>query len=424
MTEELLNFLWKNKLYTTDSLILADGLNIEVIHPGEYNRDEGPDFFNTRIKIDETIWAGNAEVHVKASDWIKHGHSGNGSYNNVILHIVAENDIAIERADGNAIPAIVLKCNETILAQYQYLLQNRLWVPCAKQLPSVNSFTKSLWLEKLGIERLEEKSKDIVQHLNQTQNDWEETFYRILARSFGFHLNGQAFEQLAQSLPHKVLVKHADSLIQTEALIFGQAGFLNGIIPYDDYFNKLQKEYNFLAKKYKLKSLSVHLWKFLRLRPGNFPTIRLAEFSSLIHKHPNLFSTIRDSVSLSNLFELFNIKTSEYWNNHYMFGKVSKAKEKVLGHDSAEILFINAIIPALFMYGKSYGLAHIQDKALDLLNQLPAEKNSIIENWNKLGIVTHNAFHSQALLQLKYGYCDKHKCLDCAIGNKILMELV
>lgn len=420
MTEDLLIFLWKNKLYSPDSLVLPDGTKFEVVNPGEHNRDAGPDFFNTRIKIDNTIWAGNAEVHVRASDWIKHDHNSNESFQNVILHIVAENDAEIKDAKGEVLPAIALKCSDAILAQYNYLLQNQQWIPCAKYINQIDSFAISIWVEKMGIAKLEEKTKSINLHLDQTKNDWEEVLYRIMMRSFGFQLNGQPFEQLAKSLPLKILEKHHQSLINTEALLFGQAGFLIELIPYDDYFQKLQKEYRYLAQKYNLKPIARHLWKFLRLRPGNFPTIRIAQMAALIHKNPRLFASIREISSISELKELLEVIPSNYWNNHYNFGKVSKEKEKAIGENSLELIVINAVIPVLFMYGKKTGLEQCQNKALDFFEEIDPEKNSIIEKWNKLGIKTHNAFHSQALIYLKNNYCNKRLCLECNIGNKIL----
>jgi hypothetical protein len=420
MTEELLIFLWKHKLYAPESLVVSDGSTMEVIHPGDHNRDAGPDFFNTRIKTGNTIWAGNAEVHVKASDWIKHDHNSNAAFQNVILHIVAENDMEITDIRGEPIPVITLRFNEAILAQYNYLLENRSWVSCARQLPSVDSFIISLWLEKLGIERLEAKTQEISVHLEQTQNNWEEVLYRMIMKSFGFHLNSQTFEYLAKSLPYKILEKHSESLLHTEALLYGQAGMLNELLPYDDYFLKIQKEYRFLAKKFGLRPLQRHLWKFLRMRPGNFPTIRIAQIASFIHHHPRLFASVREATSVEELVMLFGSPTSIYWNNHYLFGKVSKPKEKTIGAVSIESILINSVIPVLFIYGKKSGLEQFQNNALDFLAMLNCEKNSITENWQKLGIKAKNAFHTQALLQLKKCYCDKHLCLDCSIGNKIL----
>jgi hypothetical protein len=420
MTEDLLKFLWKHKLYLPESLKFADGSVLEVIHPGEHNYDAGPDFFNTRIKVGNTIWAGNAEIHVRASDWNKHNHHTNEAYQNVILHIVAENDTEVKNSRGEAIPSITLRCNDAIIAQYDYLLQNSLWVPCAKHIKNVDSFVVSLWMEKLGIARLEEKTRDISLHLEQTQNNWEEVLYRMLLRSFGFHQNSQPFEQLAKSISYKILEKHAGSILHTEALLFGQAGFLSELLPYDDYFLKLQKEYRYLSGKYNIKPLQRHIWKFLRMRPGNFPTVRLAQISAVIHHRSKMFAFIREAESLQQLKELFAVKTSVYWENHYMFGKVSRPKEKNIGDESVETVLINSVIPILFIYGKKQGLEHYQNKALDFLGQLAPEKNSIVEKWQGMGVKVSNAFQSQALLYLKNSYCDSHKCLECSIGSKIL----
>ncbi|HEX3007041.1 MAG TPA: DUF2851 family protein [Bacteroidales bacterium] len=420
MTEDLLIFLWKNKLYFPETLILSDGTTIEVVHPGERNNDSGPDFFNTRIKTGNTIWAGNAEVHVRASDWIRHKHNEDAAFQNVILHIVAENDAVITNSGGEEIPTVTIKCDDAILARYHYLLQNTQWVPCAKHIKQIDPFIVTFWLEKLGIARLESKINDISAHLGQTQNNWEEVLYRMLMRSFGFHLNCLPFEDLAKALPYKVLEKHAESLLHLEALLFGQAGFLNELLPYDDSFTKLQKEYRYLANKYNLKAIPRHYWKFLRLRPGNFPTIRLAQVAALIPNRSKLFTFIKDVQTIPELKSIFEVTTSAYWNNHYQFGKVSKEKNKTIGDDSIESIIINSIVPILFIYGKKTGQEQYQNKALDFLGQLNPEKNAITDNWIKLGIKPTSAFHTQALLQLKNFYCDKHRCLECEIGSKIL----
>ncbi len=424
MTEELLKFLWKHKLYLPQSLTFEDGSAVEVIHPGEHNSDAGPDFFNTRIKVGNTIWAGNAEVHVRASDWNRHNHSTNDAYQNVILHIVAENDAEVKNSRGDAIPSIILRCNDAIIAQYNYLLQNSLWVPCARNIKGIDPFVVSLWIEKLGIARLEEKTQDIALNLDQTQNNWEEVLYRMLLRSFGFHQNSQPFELLAKSLPFKILEKHAGSIMHTEALLFGQAGFLSELLPYDDYYLKLQKEYRYLSEKFSLKPLPRHNWKFLRMRPGNFPTVRLAQIASVIHHRSKMFAFIREAETLEQLKELFAVKPSVYWDNHYMFGKVSRPKEKNIGVDSVETVLINSVIPLLFMYGKRVGAEYFQNRALDLLGQLPPEKNSVTEKWQSVGVKANNAFQSQALLYLKSYYCDRHRCLECTIGSKILSSAV
>lgn len=420
MTEELLVFLWRHRLYLPESLQLPDGRNIEVIHPGELNSNAGPDFFNTRIRIGNTIWAGNAEVHTNASDWVKHKHHTDSAYDNVILHIVDTMDAEITNSKGNMIPCIKLSCNGSILAHYEYLKKSSSWVPCQKYIGKVDSFIISLWLNKLGIERLEQKSEDIAQLLLQTQNDWEEVFYRIMARSFGFHLNSQAFDALAKALPFKLLLKHSDNLLYLEALLFGQAGLLADPLPLDDYYRKLQKEYAFLATKYNLKPLAGHIWKFLRLRPVNFPTIRIAQFAALIHQCPHLFNTCKQLNQPEEFYQLFQIKASQYWDNHFLFGKFSRTHEKNLGKESVDILLLNSVIPVLFMYGNMHGMESLKNRALDLLEKIAPEKNSTMDNWKKLGITISNAYTTQSLLQLKTNYCEKHRCMECSVGNKIL----
>lgn len=349
MTEELLIFLWKHKLFSPGSLVLPDGTEVEVIHPGEHNRDSGPDFFNTRIKTGNTIWAGNAEIHVKASDWLRHGHNNNEAFRNVILHIVAENDMEIRNAVGEILPVVTLKCNDSVIAQYNYLLENRQWVSCARQIKEIDPFLITLWLEKLGIARLEEKSKEISEHLFQTQNDWEEVLYRMVMRSFGFHLNGHPFEQLAKSVSYKIIEKHAGSLLHTEALLFGQGGFLNELLPYDDYFLKLQKEYRFMAQKYGLKPIQYHLWKFLRLRPGNFPTIRIAQLASVIHQQSRLFAYIREAQSIHDLRAILIIPPQATGIIIICSVKCPDLKKKILERIQW-ILFLSMLLFLFFLY--------------------------------------------------------------------------
>jgi len=422
MKEEFLHYIWKYKLYKSGNLKKKKKKKIEIIKTGTHNFDSGPDFFNAKIKIDETVWIGNVEIHMNSSDWFSHNHNTNKAYDNVILQVVNHHDKEIFRTDGQSIPTLVLKFDKKLLANYEDLLQNKLWIPCEKQIPKVDSFIVDQWISILAIERLEEKSKRIDELLHQFNNNWETAFYVQLAHNFGFKLNSEPFELLAKSLPLSYLAKHKNSLLQIEALLFGQAGFLNDADG-DEYYQSLKKEYLFLKSKFNLKPIEKHVWKFLRSRPGNFPTIRIAQFAMLIYKSSALFSKIIESKSLDEIKELLLVEPSEYWINHYLFNKESVKKTKSLGESSVDILIINTVIPFLFVYGKQTGSETIKQRALDFLEKIKSEKNSIVDSWNKIGILSDNALSSQALIHLKNNYCNTKNCLNCQIGSQIIIKL-
>ncbi len=419
--EEFLHFIWKNKLFDTNQLKSKQGDLIEIIHPGIQNTDAGPDFFNSKIKINNTTWVGTVEIHVKSSDWEKHNHQNNKAYDNVVLQVVLEDDKPIFRSNNELIPTIELKFESKYYKNYNVLLENQLWISCQNDIDRIDPFIFSHWLTNLTIERLERKSKYIIEELHKNNNHWEETFYQIVARSFGSKTNADPFEWLAKSLPIGVLTKHKNSLFQIEALLFGQAGFLDEFFK-DEYYKNLKKEYEFLQKKHNLKPIEKHLWKFLRLRPLNFPTIRLAQFAQLISKSSSLFSKIIESKTFQELINLFDVETSEYWKNHYKFGKASVEKNKKLGKSAIHLLIINTVIPFYFVYGLQKDNQFYKNKAIKFLEAIPPETNSIINNWKKLGIKVENAYISQALLQLKNEYCNEKKCLNCQIGNKIIIQ--
>jgi hypothetical protein len=420
MNENFLSFIWKFQLYQSNSL-LFDGEKMEVIHPGELNCDSGPDFFNAKIKVGDTIWVGNVEVHLKASDWYRHGHDKGPAFDNVILHITGQNDQAVYTSKGRLVPTLELLFDKTYLVNYNELMVKQKWIPCAERIASIDPIIISSWFSKIGVERLESRTLHILDNLSNTVNDWDEAFYRQLARSYGFHVNSQPFEALANATPYKILKKYSDNLLRLEALLFGQAGLLCDDYSNDDYYVKLKTEYEFLHSKYHLQSVEPHVWKFMRLRPGNFPSIRIAQFAALIHQTPSLFSVILDAEHLSLLLEIFTYDVSEYWRTHYTFGNVSHPVRKSMGLESAKIIIINTIVPFYFIYGKKLGLTKYQDKAMQFLEQIEAEDNSLITQWRNLGIKPQNAFDTQALLQLKSEYCDKKRCLDCGIGAKIII---
>jgi len=420
MSEEFLQYIWRYMLFEGDLQTAATGETVEVLFQGELNTDAGPDFFNARIRINGTLWCGNVEVHLNSSDWLKHGHQNDKAYDNVILHVVKDYDAEVRRKNGETITTIILRYRKKTEEKYRRLLTNRLWIPCQNDIIEPASFHLDFWLQSLLVERLEEKSSYIISNLERNNHDWEETFYQQLARNFGMKVNEQPFELLARSLPLKYLARHKDNLLQVEALLFGQAGLLQQAVWDDGYFINLRREYEILRKKFNVKPLEKHHWKFLRLRPLNFPTIRIAQFSNLINKSSSLFSKTINSASAGEIRKLFTVSTSEYWNTHYVFGKEAKRRIKNTGNDMMNVLIINTIAPSLFVYGKLNDSASHCDLALRLTEELKPENNSIISNWQKLGFIVRNASDSQAFIQLKKKYCDEKQCLRCHIGNKII----
>ncbi len=421
MPEEFLQYIWENKLFHTQNLKTTANETVEIIHPGKRNHDSGPDFFNAKIKIGETIWAGNVEIHKKSSGWQLHNHHNDKAYDNVILHVVEIADKEVARMNSEVIPTMIISYPEHLRRNYQQLLDAKTWIPCEKQLHKLNPVLLQLGFNRLMIERLENKTTDIEQRFERNNNNWNETFYQMLARMFGFKVNAVPFELLANSLPMNILAKHKSNLFQLEALLFGNSGLLNEQLLGDDYFLELRKEYSFLYKKYGLTPIGSHLWKFMRLRPVNFPTVRISQMAALIHHSNGIFSKIMEIENLKELKQLFKVKASEYWNDHYNFNKTTnKTISKELGETSANTLIINVVIPFLFVYGEKQNKSYLKNRALEFLEQLPPEKNSIITKWKKLGIHTRSAFDTQALLQLKNLYCEKKKCLNCQIGVKLV----
>jgi hypothetical protein len=421
MTEEFLHYIWKYKLLYND-LKTTDNESIVIINPGIHNRDAGPDFFNAKIKIKDTIWAGNIEIHVNASDWHLHNHQNDLAYDNVILHVVFNSNKIILRNNGAPIPQLIInKCfDENIYINYQNFIQNKNWIPCEKLIKDANPFTISNWLEYLLIERLERKTLELQEIFKRNHNSWEDAFYQLLAKNFGFKINSYPFEALAQSLPLTYLGKHKSNENQIAALVFGQAGLLNADLV-DDYPQSLFSEYEFLRKKYKLVPLKSHLWKFLRLRPANFPTIRLSQFSDLIYKSSHLFSKILECENLNEIYDLFEVKAHSYFDNHYLFDeKLLIPKQRYLGKSAIDLIVINTIVPMLFFYSESKDEKEYQNRAFSFLENLDAENNSIINKWKQLGINIQSAYDTQGLIELKNNYCTTKRCLNCRIGNELL----
>lgn len=438
MQEALLHHIWKFRLFDMNQLKTVGAETIEIIHPGQHNTDSGPDFFNARIKINDTIWAGNVELHINTSDWQKHNHHNDAAYDNVILHVVFENDVTANFSSlkiQDKIPILELKSriSESLLQRYDTLMLNQNKIPCSGSLAAVDAFTFSNWTDRLLIERLELKTKAIEQLLSQNQNNWEETFYILLARNFGFKINAVPFELLARCLPLAHLAKHKNDLFQIEALLYGQAGLLQSDFK-DEYPTRLRTEYDFLKSKFGLQNMDAHLWKFMRLRPVNFPTIRIAQFAELIHNSSHLFSRLLDVKNAKQAYDLFDVKAGDYWSTHFMFDKPStpsplgegagdeEAGSKHLGKTSIENILINTVVPVLFYYGKQKGIQKFQNRVFEFLESISAEQNNITKQWIQYKVPCQNAYQAQALIQLYNFYCSEKKCLSCAIGNKILKQ--
>ena len=422
MKEEFIHFIWNNKLYKDDSLYTEEGESLQIVHPGRHNTNAGPDFFDARIKIAGTLWAGNIEIHLKASDWNKHGHQSDPAYRNTILHVVAMADIPVINDIGSSVPVFVINWPKWIEDNYELLIKSHEWIGCASLLYQVDPFRVKFFLNGVMIERLKQKIETISKVLFETKDDWSETFYRMLAKSFGLRENSLPFEMVARSLPQSVLAKHHDSLFQIEALLFGQAGLLGDELFGDDYYIDLRKEYRFLAGKYGLKPVEGHVWKFMRMHPGNFPTLRLAQFAALIHVSRGLFTAVIESNNLEDLKTLFSVSASAYWDNHYSFNKPSVNRKKVFGEQIFSLIVINVVVPFYFLFGESQNKLFLKDRALEILEQMPPENNSLISRWAGAGVVASNALESQALLQLQHNYCEPRKCLDCTIGHKIILH--
>jgi len=421
MRESFLHFLWRWRRFDAQNLHTTDGQTLEILHPGEWNDHAGPDFFNAHLRIGDTTWAGNVEMHLRASEWLAHHHSDDAAYDNVVLHVVLEEDQPIARASGERIPCLELKGRipAKILETYQRLEHERAWIPCQHFFKNIPDIIRLNWLDRLLVERLEQKTAAVAEMLAATENHWEEAFYRLLARNFGLKVNAEPFEALARSLPLLTLAKHKNDLKQVEALLFGQAGFLEETFK-DEWPKALAQEYKFLKHKYNLAPLAASQWKFLRLRPPNFPTVRLAQFAALVHQSAHLFSKILEAKNLRELENLFDVQPGEYWRTHFQFDKPSVKRAKNLGRDFVHLLIINTIAPFLFHYGKTREQEDFQKRALHLLEELPPEANAIVDGWSDLDVPAKNAYQTQALIHLKTRYCDAKRCLECAVGNAIL----
>lgn len=424
MQEDYLHFLWKYQKWNDFSLYTTKGVSVNVIHTGSHNFLSGPDFFNSRLIIGEQEWAGNVEIHIKASDWYRHSHHEDPAYDNVILHVVWEHDADIYRKNDTVIPVLELKSliqKDSVARYHELLRKGEKWINCEHAFPFLDEFTVNSWLERLYVERLEQKSVLINEVLDKAAGNWEEVLFKMLAKYFGLNINGDAFLSIATSVPFSVVRKSMGDRGDFEALLFGQAGLLENEHQ-ELYFKELQQKYLFLQRKFKLQKAEIPV-KYFRLRPDNFPEIRLSQLAGLYNGRSALFSEVIQAEDLEALRELLRTETSEFWRTHYTFAKAHGERKKPVSKAFIDLLLINTIIPLKFMYFKRTGAVEKEEDLLDIIRALKAEANAVVNRFNSLRPNTcESALHSQALLQLKKEYCDVKRCLHCSLGIKILKE--
>lgn len=416
MNEKLFQHIWQHKYFNLNDLKTTEGQNIIINNPGKPNINEGPDFLNGKITIAGTIWVGNIELHLKTSDWLKHGHNADANYNNVVLHVVYENDASLPRN----IPTLELgnRISKMLLDQYARLLNSTEKIACSAHILNTDKLVFNAWLERMLIERLEDKTKNIKLLLSKNNYHWEEVFWWKIAANFGAKINSEAFEKIAASIPIKIINKHKSNLNDIEALLFGQAGLLNRKLK-DPYCKMLKKEFAFLTKKYSLNKIHYPIY-FLRMRPANFPTVRLAQLAALINKSSHLFSTLKEEPHLKNVKNYLTVEATNYWQNHYNFDVETISKPKTIGEQMIDNIIINTVIPVFFTYSEINSIQSMKEKMLRWLSEIQPENNYVTRVFEDCGIEIKSAFESQALLHLKKEYCDQKKCLQCSVGNKII----
>ncbi len=429
--EQLLHYVWKHKLFPLVELKTTDGKPVEVIDPGLHNHNSGPDFFNAKVKINHTLWVGNVEIHDKSSDWFLHGHDKDQAYDNVVLHVTGKPDVEVMNTAGQYIPQMVLEMPSTIRENYEELLRTDQYPPCYQIIPDLTTLNIHAWMAALQTERLEQKTEAIIRRVKRMNGSWENAYFLTLARNYGFGINGDTFEEWATHIPFSAIAHHRDKLFQIEAVFMGQAGLLDiNAIPEryqqealnEGYYAKLRNEYLYLAHKFSLCPMDYKRWKFLRLRPQNFPHIRLSQLANLYYDRKTGLSQLVECKDLFSLQSLLSTKVTPYWETHYTFGSISDLNEKNLSPFSMNLLMINTCIPMLFAYGRHSAKEALCNRAFDFLEQLKAENNYIIRLWKECGLTVKNAGDSQALIQLKKEYCDKKECLRCRIGYEYLKK--
>jgi len=416
-----LQYVWKNQWFAKEKLTTVHKQPLSILNQGFLHQDAGPDFKQAIIKIDGVTWAGNVEVHIRSSDWYKHQHQNDAKYQSVILHVVYEHDQEVFIEPNVPLPTLELQSllSSQLLLRYSQLLNSSVSLPCEAYIKKITPLTLHSFLTRLSFDRLTRKQTQIFEILHSFSENWEQVLFYVLCQSFGFKTNAPAFEMLGKTLPFKILKKHTGSHLQISALIFGQAGMLDEELD-DLYYQSLQNEYWYLRAKYKLVPIDTKCWNLLRLRPHNFPCIRLAQLAEMIYKHPQLFEKIVTQNLLENFHNLFINKPHEYWNTHYHFGKTSRESEKIIGESSFHLLLINALIPFLYSYNTFIGNEKQQEYSMRLLELLPFEENHITKKYQDKGFCATQASHSQALLELHHEYCEKKRCIDCVIGQKIV----
>ncbi|MCF2519012.1 DUF2851 family protein [Dyadobacter sp. CY351] len=426
MNEDILSFIWRFQYFANEALCTDEGSQLSILRTGHRNANAGPDFSEARVNIEDCQWVGSIEIHVKSSDWFLHNHETDPAYETVILHVVWENDRPIIRHDGTLLPTLTLKniVNQSVLERYATLQDETETIPCASMFAQVHDIQKYGMLDRVLLERLDRKAALVMDLLSNNNNDWEETAYQWLGRHFGFKLNDAPFARLTEIVPWKIIRKHREKVNQIEALLFGCAG----LIPTDSndpYIRQLRAEHQFLSAKYGLKDqqMNGHEWKNLRMRPAGFPTVRLAQFARLLHKNGNLFPEIISAQSFSNLQGMFQIEQSDYWQDHYLFGKKSKGKVPFLGKDSANLLIVNGAVPLLVAYAKHRQQPELLEKAIYWLSEIGAEKNRITREWEILGMNVKTAADSQALIEWYNNYCTFRKCLECTVGATLVRSV-
>lgn len=434
--EKLLQYCWKHRILPEGELRTADGESIEIVDTGLLNTDAGPDFFNARLRIGGRLWAGNVEIHIRRNDWYAHGHDRDAAYDNVILHVVdaqsngpADADSAIRTREGRILPEVKISVPEEIRANYRELLSEDSYPPCYKIIPNVTPLSMHSWMAALQTERLKQKTEAIAERVSMLKGDWEHAYFITLARSYGFGSNSDALEQWARNMPMTSVAHHRDNLFQIESIFFGQAGMLNITsvrerlqleTAADEYFQRMQSEYEYLKHKFQMTDKYAPQWKYMRMRPQNFPTIRIAQLARLYYERRTSLSQLIECDTIDKLRKMFHCGVSDYWQTHYTFGHESQPSAKQLSAASISLLMINCAIPMIFAYGRQTGSEALCNRALDLLESLPPENNTITRMWKQVGLESRSAGDTQALIQLKKQYCDRKDCLQCRIGYEYM----
>ncbi|HSU49913.1 MAG TPA: DUF2851 family protein [Segetibacter sp.] len=420
MNEQLLQFIWQFQYFNKSQLQVSHGDSLAIIFPGTHNTHQGPDFIDAKVVVGDTTWAGNIEIHVNSSDWVRHKHTSDKNYSNIILHVVWQHDADITDVNDTILPTLILQhlVSNLLLDRFSELMARKAFVPCESFLPVFHEIKWTAWKGRMAIERLQRKSAIVLDHLKEANNHWEEVFWWMLARNFGMKVNADIFETIAKSLALNIIGRHKNQIHQIEAFLLGQAGLLEDDFV-EEYPKLLKREYLFYRNKYQLKQVPVKPF-LLRMRPANFPTIRLAQLGMLINQSSHLFSKVKETESVDAVKELLNVTANDYWHYHYLIDDPGEFHPKQLGKQMTDNIIINTVVPVLFAFGLYHSDAGIKDKALDWLAQLNPEKNTITSRWTSFNVTNSSALESQGLIELKNNYCDQRRCLDCSVGNAIL----